>query len=82
MWPLVDQTTLYTLVYRTFLYNETNLKPPKKAPCNEFSLLGNYTLQFSGDKEHKLTTLTNKQINASLKAVQEIKIRFLGKVLL
>ncbi len=30
---LVEQTSLYTLVYRTFLYNEMNLKPPKKAPC-------------------------------------------------
>ncbi len=29
---LVEQTSLYTLVYRTFLYNEMNLKPHKTAP--------------------------------------------------
>ncbi len=30
---LKEQTSLYTVVYRTFLYNPTNLKVPKKAPC-------------------------------------------------
>ncbi len=33
---LVEQTSLYTLVYRIFLYNEMNRKPPKKAPCGSF----------------------------------------------
>ncbi len=32
-WILIEQTFLYTVVYRTFLYNPTNLKVPKKAPC-------------------------------------------------
>ncbi len=32
-WILIEQTFLYTLVYKTFLYNPTNLKVPKKAPC-------------------------------------------------
>ncbi len=32
-WILIEQTSLYTVVYRTFLYNPTNLKVPKKAPC-------------------------------------------------
>ncbi len=31
-WILIEQTFLYTVVYRTFLYNPTNLKVPKKAP--------------------------------------------------
>ncbi len=29
-WILIEQTSLYTVVYRTFLYNPTNLKVPKK----------------------------------------------------
>ncbi len=33
-WILIEQTSLYTVVYRTFLYNPTNLKVPKKAPCH------------------------------------------------
>ncbi len=32
-WILIEPTFLYTVVYRTFLYNPTNLKVPKKAPC-------------------------------------------------
>ncbi len=32
-WILIEQTFLYIVVYRTFLYNPTNLKVPKKAPC-------------------------------------------------
>ncbi len=32
-WILIEQTFLYTAVYRTFLYNPTNLKVSKKAPC-------------------------------------------------
>ncbi len=32
-WILIEQTSHYTVVYRTFLYNPTNLKVPKKAPC-------------------------------------------------
>ncbi len=32
-WILIEQTFLYTVVYRTSLYNPTNLKLPKKAPC-------------------------------------------------
>ncbi len=32
-WILVEHTSLYTVVYMTFLYNPTNLKVPKKAPC-------------------------------------------------
>ncbi len=35
-WILIEQTSLYMLVYRTFLYNPTNLKVPKKAPCQEY----------------------------------------------
>ncbi len=31
-WILIEQTSPYTVVYRTFLYNPTNLKVPKKAP--------------------------------------------------
>ncbi len=31
-WILIEQTSLYTVVYRTSLYNPTNLKVPKKAP--------------------------------------------------
>ncbi len=30
-WILIEQTSLYTVVYRAFLYNPTNLKVPKKA---------------------------------------------------
>ncbi len=30
---MIEQTFLYMVVYRTFLYNPTNLKVPKKAPC-------------------------------------------------
>ncbi len=33
-WILIEQTCLYTVVYRTFLYNQTNLKVPKNAPCS------------------------------------------------
>ncbi len=29
-WILIEQAFLYTVVYRTFLYNPTNLKVPKK----------------------------------------------------
>ncbi len=29
----IEQTSLYTVVYRTFLYNPTNQKVPKKAMC-------------------------------------------------
>ncbi len=32
-WILIEQTSLYTVVYRTFLYNPTNLKFPNQAPC-------------------------------------------------
>ncbi len=32
-WILIEQIFLYTVVYRTFLYNPTKLKVPKKAPC-------------------------------------------------
>ncbi len=35
-WILIEQTSLYTVVYRTFLYNPTNLTVPKKAPCMVF----------------------------------------------
>ncbi len=37
-WILIEQTFLYTVVYRTFLYNPTNLKVPKKAPCSVLSI--------------------------------------------
>ncbi len=39
-WILIEQTSLYTVVYRTFLYNPTNLKAPKKAPCGDCSTGG------------------------------------------
>ncbi len=29
----MEQTFLYILAYRTFFYNPTNLKAPKKTPC-------------------------------------------------
>ncbi len=29
-WILIEQTSLYAMVYRIFLYNPTNLKVPKK----------------------------------------------------
>ncbi len=32
-WILIEQNFLYTVVHRAFLYNPTNLKVPKKAPC-------------------------------------------------
>ncbi len=32
-WILLEQTSLYTVVYRTFLYNPTNPKEPKKTQC-------------------------------------------------
>ncbi len=37
-WILIEQAFLYTVVYRTFLYNPTNLKVPKKAPCSFWNI--------------------------------------------
>ncbi len=43
-WILVEQTSLYTVVYRAFLYNPTNLKVSKKAPCWTYRKLPNQFL--------------------------------------
>ncbi len=46
-WILIEQTSLYTVVYRTFLYNLTNLKVSKKAPCGMRNVNSNFhTYQF------------------------------------
>ncbi len=46
-WIRIEQTFLYTVVYRTFLYNPTNLKVPKKAPCGSFCEPGGTILTLS-----------------------------------
>ncbi len=44
-WILIEQTFLYMVVYRTFLYNPTNLKVPKKAPCSILEFPIDYSSQ-------------------------------------
>ncbi len=44
-WILIERTSLYTVVYRNFLYNPTNLKVRTKAPCI-------YTVCFSYKQAH------------------------------
>ncbi len=46
-WILIEQTSLYTVVYRTFLYNPTNLKVPKKAPCKCFEQSSIHMISFA-----------------------------------
>ncbi len=50
-WILLEKTFFYTVVYKTFLYNPTNLKVPKKAPCWERAILcPNSLLKFEDSK--------------------------------
>ncbi len=56
---VIEQTSLYTVVYKTFLYNPTNLKVPKKAPFGVLCSGRANTPQPS----HKLSTAPSKQDN-------------------
>ncbi len=46
-WILIEQFSLYAVVYRTFLYNPTNLKVPKKAPCTVIEAVSDLTLSLN-----------------------------------